>query len=262
MKVIRKGRGSSEMTFKRYLVGLLLVLLLAPACSTLPEVPPDAVPPLRGFEDLAEEDKIHMLEVKDSAEGFNRGTYRFNYYFDEYLFRPVVRAYEFVLPDYVEDRVSHAVDNISEVTNFANNLLQLRFKDAGITLSRFVINSTVGVAGLWDPAEKWGLKWQGEDFGQTLGSHGVSNGSYLVLPVLGPSNVRDAAGFVTDTTAFTLLGPPAWVNNTTVTVGYNTVASVDRRHRIPFRYRQTGSPFEYELLRTLYTMKREHDVAH
>lgn len=242
----------------------LLAFLIFPAagCSTLPNTDAGGAPPLRSFEQLPEEDKIHMLDVKDSVEGFNRGTYRFNYYFDEYLFRPVVKGYEFVMPNYLEDRVSNAVDNIGEVTNLANNLLQFRFKAAGITLSRFAINTTVGVAGLWDPAESWGLERQGEDFGQTLGSHGVGNGSYLVLPVLGPSNLRDTAGFVTDTAAFTLAGPPAWVNNPAVTVGYNATAAVDKRHRIPFRYRQTGSPFEYELLRTLYTLKREYDTKH
>ena len=245
-----------------YAALLALLLLLAAGCSTLPVTDAGTVPPLRSFEALKEEDKIHMLDVKDSVEGFNRGTYRFNYYFDEYFFRPVVKGYEFVMPNYLEDRVSNAVDNISEVTNLANNLLQFRFKAAGVTLSRFVINTTVGVAGLWDPAESWGLESEVEDFGQTLGSHGVGNGSYVVLPILGPSNVRDTTGFVTDTAAFTLYGPPAWVNNTAVTVGYNAVAAVDKRHRVPFRYRQTGSPFEYELLRTLYTMKREYDIKH
>lgn len=269
MKNVAQGRGGAVRAGRRASLPhgiwpalLLLALLLGSGCSTLPETSNVTEPPLRTYEALPEDERIHMLDVKDSVEGFNRGTYRFNYYFDEYLFRPVVKGYEFIMPNYLEDRVSNAVDNLNEFTNLTNNLLQLRFKAAGITLSRFVINSIVGIAGLWDPAESWGLDSHAEDFGQTLGCYGVHNGSYIVLPVLGPSNVRDTTGFVTDTAAFTFAGPPGWLNNTAATVGYNTVAAIDKRHRVPFRYRQTGSPFEYELLRTLYTLKREYDVKH
>lgn len=257
------GSKERKSSVSLLLLSLLLLLLLpASGCSTLPEMPAGTEPPLRSYEGVPQDERIRILDVKDSVEGFNRGTYRFNYYFDEYLFRPVVKGYEFVMPDYLEDRVSNAVDNLGELNNLANNLLQLRFKAAGTTLSRFAINSTLGVAGLWDPAEKFGLERKPEDFGQTLGRYGVGTGSYLVLPALGPYNVRDATGFVTDTAAFTYLGPPAWVDNFAATIGYNTVASIDKRHRTPFRYRQTGSPFEYELLRMLYTMKREYDIDH
>ncbi|ADI85449.1 VacJ family lipoprotein [Geobacter sulfurreducens] len=249
------------LTRSRLLPVVLAALLPAAGCSSLPQaVPADALP-LRTYENVVKEGKSPMFEVSDSLEGFNRGVYRFNYYFDEYLFRPVVRTYETIMPDYAEDRVSSAIDNIGEVANLANNLMQLKFKAAGITVSRFVINSTVGVAGLWDPAGAWGLRRQPEDFGQTLGRYGAGNGSYLVLPVLGPSNVRDTAGLAVDSAAFNLVGPAAWVDNAAVTTAYTGTSAVDRRHRIPFRYRQTGSPFEYELLRMLYTVKRENDVA-
>lgn len=245
---------------------LTLVTILAAAlfsmggCSTLSKTGEGIAPPLRTYENVVKDDGSSILEVSDSLEGFNRGMYRFNYYFDEYLMMPVVRAYEFILPDYVEDRVSSAIDNINEFGNLTNNLLQLKFKSVGITLGRLVINSTVGIAGLWDPAGTWGLARQTEDFGQTLGHYGVGNGSYLVLPVLGPSNVRDAIGFGVDTASFSLAGPSAWVDDAGTTLAFAGVSLVDKRHRIPFRYRQTGSPFEYELLRMLYTMKREYDV--
>ncbi|AAR36062.1 MULTISPECIES: VacJ family lipoprotein [Geobacter] len=245
----------------KLLLVILAALLPAAGCSSLPQAVPAGALPLRTYEDVVKEGMSPMFEVDDSLEGFNRGVYRFNYYFDEFLFRPVVRTYETIMPDYAEERVSSAIDNIGEVGNLANNLLQLKFKAAGITVSRFVINSTVGVAGLWDPAGAWGLRRQPEDFGQTLGRYGVGNGSYLVLPVLGPSNVRDTTGLAVDSAAFTLAGPAAWVDNAAITAAYTGTSAVDRRHRIPFRYRQTGSPFEYELLRMLYTMKREDDVA-
>lgn len=252
------------MGYARERMSLLMfiaaALLLVGGCSSLSKNGQDFVPPLRSNETVVKDEKPSMLEVSDSLEGFNRGVYRFNYYFDEYLMLPVVRSYEFILPDYVEDRVSNAIDNINEFGNLTNNLLQLKFAAVGITLGRLIINSTVGVAGLWDPAGSWGLVRQTEDFGQTLAHYGVGNGSYVVLPILGPSNVRDTVGFAADTAAFSLAGPAAWVDDTGITLAFTGTSVVDKRHRIPFRYRQTGSPFEYELLRMLYTMKRDYDV--
>jgi phospholipid-binding lipoprotein MlaA len=203
----------------------------------------------------------HLLDVPDPLEGYNRGAYRFNYYFDTYVLRPIVRAYEFVMPDYAEDRVSSALDNIAEFGNLTNNLLQLKPKDFGITVGRVVLNSTAGVAGLWDPASEAGLERQPEDFGQTLGHYGVGAGPYLVLPFFGPSSVRDAVGLAADSAAFNFIGPSAWVNELSVSAAYGATSAVDRRHRIPFGYLESGSPFEYELLRMLYPMRREFEVA-
>lgn len=140
----------------KLLLVILAALLPAAGCSSLPQAVPAGALPLRTYEDVVKEGMSPMFEVDDSLEGFNRGVYRFNYYFDEFLFRPVVRTYETIMPDYAEERVSSAIDNIGEVGNLANNLLQLKFKAAGITVSRFVINSTVGVAGLWDSGRRLG----------------------------------------------------------------------------------------------------------
>jgi phospholipid-binding lipoprotein MlaA len=231
-------------------------------CSTLTQTGPNSLPPLRTYEAVVPDHGPHLLEVDDPIEGLNRGTYRFNYYLDEYLYHPVVRAYEIVLPDYVKDRLSDALDNIGEFGNLTNNLFQTKLKDAGITVSRIIINSTVGFAGLWDPATAMGLTRKPADFGQTLGHYGVGSGPYLVLPGLGPSNVRDATGLAADSAAFSLVGPIAWVNEPAVSGAFWGISALDKRHRIPFRYHQTGSPFEYDLLRMLYTIKREFDVAH
>ncbi|MRR34765.1 VacJ family lipoprotein [bacterium] len=239
----------------------LSAMLLVSGCSTLPETSSKTIPPLRTYEAVVKKEGPHLLEVSDSIEGFNRGAYRFNYNFDKYFFIPVVRTYEFILPDYFEDRVSNAIDNIGEFGNLTNNLFQLKFKDAGITLSRFAINTTIGIAGLWDPATSFGLERQTEDFGQTLGHYGTGNGSYIVLPIAGPSNVRDTTGMVVDGAIFTFVGPGAWVDDTGISNAYTATYAVDKRHRIPFRYRQTGSPFEYELVRMLYAMKRDFDIA-
>ena len=184
------------------------------------------------------------------------------FYFDEHVYLPIVRVYERLLPNAVKNRISDALDNIGEFTNLTNNLLQIKLTAAGITLTRVVINSTVGMAGLWDPATAMGLGRKPADFGQTLGHYGLGGGPYVMLPVIGPSNARDTTGLAVDMAAFSLVGPVAWVNETAVSAAYGGLAALDRRHRIPFRYHQTGSPFEYDLLRMLYTIKRDYDVAH
>lgn len=242
------------------LVALLSVVFLS-GCTTLPKPGPDTEPAIRQQADLVPEGTVLDVEVYDPIEGFNRGSYRFNHYFDKYFFLPIVKGYQFIMPDYAEDRVSSFVDNIYEFNNFTNNLLQLKFKETGITLSRFVINTTVGVAGLWDPSTHWGLHRQPEDFGQTLGHYGVGHGPFIVLPIFGPSNLRDTTGLVTDAVAFGVAGPPAWVDDDTTTLVFTGVAAIDKRKRVPFRYYGSGSPFEYEQIRLLYTKKRELEIA-
>jgi phospholipid-binding lipoprotein MlaA len=239
----------------------LFCLLFASGCSTTPKQTTDLGPPLHKAEDILNESTAYAVDVYDPIEGFNRRAYTFNYYFDKFLFLPIVNTYEFITPDYVEDRVSSFVDNVYEFNNFTNNLLQLKIKRTGITLVRFVVNTTVGIAGLWDPATHWGLKRQTEDFGQTLGHYGVGNGPYIVLPIFGPSNLRDTTGLVTDVVAFSQLGPPAWIDDDTTTLIFTGVAAVDKRHRQSFRYYRSGSPFEYDLMRMLYTSKREIEIA-
>ena len=240
---------------------IILGILLLSGCSTLPKPGPYTEPAMRGYEELVPQDKELSALVYDPLEGFNRGVYRFNYYFDKFLFLPVVNTYSFIMPDYAEDRVSNFIDNVLEFNNFTNSLLQLKFKRTGTTLARFGLNTTIGVIGLWDPATGWGLHREREDFGQTLAHYGVGHGPYIVLPILGPSNLRDTVGFVGDSLAFRNLGPPAWVDDDDVTLAFTMVSSIDRRKRIHFRYYGSGSPFEYEQTRMLHTKKRELEIA-
>jgi phospholipid-binding lipoprotein MlaA len=233
-----------------------IAMLVASGCSTLAQMGPTSQPALRSYDAIVTDAGPHPLEVADPLEGFNRGIYRFNYYFDEQVYRPVVRVYDFLLPDLVKDRIADALDNIGEFGNLTNNVLQAKLADAGITVGRVLINSTVGIAGLWDPATRWGLHRRPADFGQTLGRYGLGGGPYLTLPVLGPSNVRDATGLAADAAAFSFVGPAAWVNETPVSAAYGAVSALDGRRRATFRYGETGSPFEYEFLRTLYTIRR------
>jgi phospholipid-binding lipoprotein MlaA len=242
-----------------------LITLFVSGCSVTPQIDPDLPDeaPIHNAEEMLNEGVTYAVDVYDPIEGFNRRTYAFNYYFDKFVFLPIVAVYEFILPDYVEDRVSNFVDNIFEFNNLTNNILQLKADPAGITLGRFILNTTIGVAGLWDPATYLGLERQTEDFGQTLGHYGVGDGPYIVLPILGPSNLRDTTGWVVDTVAFSLFVDEVQsdsMDDNDVALIFSGVAAVDKRHRQSFRYYQTGSPFEYEMIRMLYGSKRQIEI--
>lgn len=239
---------------------VLLVAMFAGGCAKTNRQDANLEPPLHKAEDILKDSVEYAVDVYDPIEGFNRRVYTFNYYFDKFIYLPVVNTYAFIMPDYLEDRVSNFVDNVFEFNNFTNNLLQLKVERTAITLGRFLVNSTLGIAGFWDPATGMGMPRQNEDFGQTLGHYGVGHGPYIVLPVLGPSNLRDTTGLVADAVAFNAAGPPAWVDDDDVTLIFTGISAVDKRHRQSFRYYRTGSPFEYEMIRMLYAAKREIEI--
>lgn len=136
---------------------------------------------------------------KDPLEGMNRGIYKFNDVADKAVIKPVATAYKTVTPSPVRKGISNFFSNLGSLTTVLNDLLQFKFEHAFVDAGRFVINSTFGLAGFIDVASMDGIEKRNEDFGQTLGHWGVSNGAYLVLPFIGPSTVRDTAGFVFDT---------------------------------------------------------------
>ena len=201
-----------------------------------------------------------VLDVYDPLEPMNRAIYNFNAGFDRYVFLPIVRAYEFVTPDFVQDRVSDFFDNISEIPTFANGLLQLKPEIAGRAATRFIVN-TMFTAGLFDLAGARGVEQVSEDFGQTLGHWGGGSGPYLVLPVLGPSNLRDATGRLGDALLLSGVTPGPVSDTLAYSATRFGLQPVDARSRIAFRYYETGSPFEYDLVRLIYTEKRKLDVA-
>lgn len=133
-------------------------------------------------------------DPRDPIESFNRQVFEFNDIVDRALLKPVAQAYEFVLPEPVRDCLSNAFSNLREPSNAVNNLLQGKPADAISDTCRFVVNTTIGLLGCFDPARQMGLEKHSEDFGQTLGRWGAGTGPYLVIPIFGPSNVRDAIG--------------------------------------------------------------------
>ena len=132
--------------------------------------------------------------VKDCFEGLNRATFSLNQGLDKVILKPVAKAYR-TLPSPVRTGTSNVLVNLSSLITIPNNVLQGEFKTAGVNTGRFIINTTVGILGIFDVADKMGFaEYEKEDYGQTLGVWGVGPGCYVVLPVLGPSTIRDAAG--------------------------------------------------------------------
>ncbi|MDB0054522.1 VacJ family lipoprotein [Candidatus Pelagibacter sp.] len=152
--------------------------------------------------------------VKDCFEPLNRATFALNQGLDKVIFKPVAKAYR-VLPSPVRNGASNALNNLSSLVTIPNNILQGEFSKAGINTGRFLINTTVGIVGIVNVAKKIGFpEYEKEDYGQTMGALGIGPGCYLVLPVLGPSTVRDSVGSLAN-----VVGGDLWYN---VTVANNT----------------------------------------
>ncbi len=148
-------------------------------------------------------------EVDDCFEKVNRRIFAFNQGLDKVIFKPLATGYR-KLPQPIRSGTSNALGNLSNVVTVPNNVLQGDFRDAGVNTLRFIINTTLGIGGLFDVASYYGLeKRDKEDYGQTLGTWGVSEGCYFVLPVLGPTTVRDSIGSLVN-----VMGGDAWYNIT------------------------------------------------
>lgn len=139
-----------------------------------------------------------VTAMPDRIESVNRFTFKINDYIDRYSLQPIARGYHDVTPAPVRNSVNNFLINLKSPNNMANHLLQGNVDGFDNDVIRFVLNTTVGVAGLFDVADANGFKYEPEDFGQTLGVWGVPNVSYLVLPILGPSSLRDATGLAVD----------------------------------------------------------------
>ncbi len=243
-----------------------MMMMLFAGCAANKGVTIDKQAPVEPAKLTLDEDADteYFIDAYDPWEGFNRQMYVFNYYFDTYFFLPIVSGYAFITPNYVEDRITNFFKNLGELKNFTNCMFQLKAKDTGVTLGRFVTNSTIGIAGLYDPATKFGWNRRNEDFGQTLGWYGSGSGPYLVLPVFGPSSLRDGSGLLVDSAVKSVAYDAALDNayeKTLIINGLTLLSAIDVRHRVAFRYYKSGSPFEYELMRRFYLNIRDIQIA-
>ncbi|MGS2718652.1 MlaA family lipoprotein [Eionea flava] len=192
----------------------------------------------------------------DPYEGFNRTMFGFNSGVDAYFLKPVTQGYKFVMPDVAETGVSNFFSNLLEIRNIVNSLLQGKGEKAANSTGRFIFNSTIGLAGLFDVAGGLGLeKEEGEDFGQTLGAWGVGSGSYLVLPLLGPSTVRDGVGIPVDM----YLDPANYHEQDSVRTGLTVLEVIDTRAGL-LEAEKLISGDKYVFIRDAYLQRREYLV--
>jgi phospholipid-binding lipoprotein MlaA len=212
--------------------------------------------------------KKNSGEVKDCFESLNRGSFVLNQGLDKVIFKPVAKAYR-SLPSPVRTGTSNVLVNLSSLITVPNNILQGEFKKAGVNTGRFAINTTVGILGIFNVAKKMGFsKYEKEDYGQTLGTWGVGAGCYLILPVLGPSTVRDTTG-----SFINILGGDPWYNVSTH--GNNeylsksdyivtkVVTGIDFRAKNidSFENLEKNSMDFYASIRSLYLQDRQQKIA-
>ncbi|MBA3067491.1 MAG: VacJ family lipoprotein [Hyphomonas sp.] len=222
-------------------IGAALASLVLSACATAPT--PEAG------------------EMADPYEAFNRKMFAFNNNVDKYAISPAATAYKTVTPEFARDRVTDFLRNLNAPVILANDILQAEPARAGTTFARFGINSTVGILGLWDAADHFGLERHTEDFGQTLATWGIDSGPFLVLPILGPGSPRDFVGDGVDM-AFNPLNY-AQINNdedtnTAVRAGLGIVGVLNTRVRLDDEIDTLNSqPEPYIALRRLYSSQRQ-----
>ncbi len=203
-------------------------------------------------------EKSPPVFVHDPIEPVNRGIFYVNDKMYRWVLKPVAKGYRYVVPEGARIAVRNFFSNLGTPIRAANTLLQGKIKATGTELVRFTINSTIGIAGLFDPAKDWNLDRKDEDTGQTLGVYGLGHGMYIVLPILGPSSARDAVGFVGDT----FLDPLAYISPAAAAIGANAVRS---ETNLSFKIEDiddlTGAAIDpYIAVRDAYIQSREKRV--
>lgn len=219
----------------------------APAADAEPPVTPAEAPSLLTY---------------DPWERMNRFIYRFNARFDEAVFLPVADEYR-RLPRPIRTGVHNFFDNLSQVDSVVNYGLQWRLRYGVRSVGRFVINSTLGIGGLLDVAKRIRLPDAPTGFSDTLGRWGIQPGPYLVIPLVGPSTLRDGVGLLGDYgTSYAINLAGLYRGNVSWALGITH--AVDERANVDFRYYASGSPFEYEAIRFLYVRRRliEDEALH
>lgn len=219
---------------RRAACGAVLALLLAGCATTGPAAP------------------------GDPFERINRKTHRFNDAIDRAVLKPFASGYRKAVPQVIRTGISNALSNLAFPTTIVNDLLQLKLKDTAADIGRFAINSTLGIGGLLDPASRIGIRRNDEDFGQTLGRWGVPPGPYLVLPLMGPSNLRDAPAMAVDSLT-DLRVQVDFNDNTQAALGLLTVVS--RRADLLTLDPALNATYDpYAFIRNAWLQRREYKV--
>lgn len=198
------------------------------------------------------------VDSRDPWEGWNRGVQSFNDGVDDYVMEPAAEGYEWIMPNFASTGVSNFFSNIDDIGVFLNDFLQFKFEQGGKDTGRFLINSTVGLAGFIDVASMLDLYKNNEDFDQTLGYWGVPTGPYMVLPFFGPSTPRGAVGLVGDIAA----NPLSYIGIPAVSLGAGGVNAVDVRanNLDTEKIAEEAALDRYEFFRDAYLQRREYLV--
>jgi len=228
--------------------GLMGLVLLAGCATPPPASDPDALEAYK--------------EANDPLEPMNRYFFELNYAADELLFKPLAGWYYVALPNFAQDGVRNVLRNVHSPVVLANDLFQGETDRAGVTISRFLVNSTMGLGGLFDVASRMGLEYHDEDFGQTLAVHGVGEGPYLMLPLLGPSNPRDAIGRVVDMAfdPLTYIGIFGGVDNIGLMAAVADGMDTRARNLKTLDEIRKGSLDYYATIRSLYRQHRNDEI--
>jgi phospholipid-binding lipoprotein MlaA len=243
-------------------IAILVLIVSLCACASTPQPAQQAAnypEPVFTAKRLLPPEHADQTAVYDPWEGMNKRIYNFNYHFDKAIFLPVVRGYTAVMPQFARTGVHNFFRNFDDMITMLNSVLQVSPNKFFQSTGRVLVNSTVGIFGLFDVATKFNISRPVEDFGQTLGYWGVGQGPYLVLPFLGPSNLRDGLGKLPD--FYVRSAVQDEVLSDDVQIGTTVLWPIDTRANTSFRYYETGSAFEYRMVRWLYSTKREMDVS-
>lgn len=201
----------------------------------------------------------------DPWQGWNHGTQAFNDGLDKHVIKPLAKGYQWITPQIVEESVGNAFYNIDDIGVMLNDFLQLKVQQGGMDLARIIVNSTIGLGGLFDVGQAMGLPKHQEDFGQTLAVWGVPSGPYLVLPLYGPSSPRDTLGLIGDT----LFNPLTYVSFGTNEATYSTMGAafvrlIDRRAQML----STGNMVDeatddnrYDFIKNAYKQHRDYLIS-
>lgn len=215
----------------------------------------DAFESADSFDDefAAAEPRADSLQSRDKFEPFNRAMFSFNMKLDRWLLKPVAQGYQWLAPAPVETGVSNFFHNLLEIRNVLNDILQWKWKQAGNDTGRFLLNTTVGIAGIFDVARHAGLeRAEGEDFGQTLAVWGLPQGPYLMLPFLGPYTVTSAAGFPVDWVSH----PVRYVDSQTVAWSLVAVNQIQGRAQL-LESEKLATGDMYIFIRDAYLQRRD-----
>jgi len=222
------------------IVGALLLGLVSAGCST-----------------TAPDPDVNMVQVSDPLENMNRFFFDLNQRLDRNAARPAAEVYKDTVPQTARSALHNVLDNLGGPVTVANDLLQAQFENAAIATGRFLVNSTIGVAGIFDVATEWGMPSRNRDFGETMGTYGMPPGPYLVLPLRGSTDIRDFAGNFIDGYA-TPLRYVRYDGREYVGWMKSTVSSMDNRatNLVTYRDIERASVDYYATMRTLYLERR------